>query len=105
MWTGEDIQDGAISGSISDSASLFENFTNETVAPVSRKETAASSTSSKNGYKAPARIPGVLRSGDAEIYRNGEVVLPQDKPFSIQVGWRLFKLSGASLMSDGWLFP
>ena len=102
MWAGEETQDGAVSATISEGAnSTFENFASEIIAPASGKATVASSVSSKNGYKAPARIPGILRSGDAMAYRNGDAALPHDKAFSIQIGWRLFRLSGASLMSDG----
>ncbi|KAL8637043.1 MAG: hypothetical protein Q9228_005641 [Teloschistes exilis] len=45
------------------------------------------------------KVPGVVRAGSE---RDGGS-LPDEKGFSIQVGSELYKLSGASIMSDGYL--
>ena len=104
MWAGEESQDVNISDpGPEDSDAPLSNNALETTTAMSRKETADTTevATSKNGYKVPDRIPGVLTIGDPIAYRNGTVVLPNEKAFSIQIGWRLFKLSGASLNSDG----
>lgn len=46
-------------------------------------------------------VPGVLRLGQRSASQNGQRSLPDEKGFSIQIGSKLFKLSGASIMSDG----
>ena len=100
MWAGEETRDGSEAPSASERArSDLETFTPEAIA-VSRRQPSESS-SMRNGYKSSARTPGVLRSGDPSLYLNGKSALPAEKAFSIQIGWRLFKISGASIMSDG----
>lgn len=79
------------------SRSDFENFTAENIRGQKIPLSAASSMS--NG-KAPIRTPGVMRTSDL-LLRNGQSLLPHEKAFSIQIGSRLFKLSGASINSDG----
>ena len=79
------------------SRSEFESFTTENVG--SKRVTVSSASSDSNG-KAPIRTPGVMRKGDL-LLRNGKSILPHEKAFSIQIGWRLFRLSGASINSDG----
>ena len=105
MWTGEESQDVNISDTnpAESASALFGSYTPENTSVMTGKETAASttSTSSKNGYKIPERVPGIMVSGDPIAYKNGDNALPHDKAFSIQIGWRLYKLSGASLNSDG----
>ena len=98
MWLGDDIQGGSISSSISGPArSEFENFTAENVGR--RKITPSGASSLSNG-KHPLKTPGVMRTTDL-LMRNGQSILPNEKAFSIQIGWRLFRLSGASINSDG----
>ena len=46
--------------------------------------------------------PGILRHRYVpENGKGGEVVLPHERVFPIQIGSELFRLSGASLSSDG----
>lgn len=45
--------------------------------------------------------PGVLRARPGFEADDGQHALPHTKGFSIQIGSELFKLSGASIMSDG----
>ncbi|KAL8719875.1 MAG: hypothetical protein Q9225_003172 [Loekoesia sp. 1 TL-2023] len=45
--------------------------------------------------------PGVLRLGQRSSSLHSQRTLPDEKGFSIQIGSELFKLSGASIMSDG----
>ena len=88
LWVGDDTQGGSLLSSASGhSRSEFDNF-------------AAENVRGPNG-KAPIKTPGVLRTGDMLLTRNGQSALPLEKAFSIQIGWRLFRLSGASIMSDG----
>ena len=47
------------------------------------------------------RTPGVIRAGQQIPVQHGQPSLPNEKGFSIQIGSALFKLSGASIMSDG----
>lgn len=47
------------------------------------------------------RTPGVLRTGQGNDTQNGQFTLPSGKGFPIQIGSELFRLSGASIMSDG----
>ena len=47
------------------------------------------------------KTPGVLRSGPGNDGQNGQFPLPPGKGFPIQIGSELFRLSGASIMSDG----
>ncbi|KAL8760367.1 MAG: hypothetical protein Q9184_003373 [Pyrenodesmia sp. 2 TL-2023] len=46
--------------------------------------------------------PGVLRLGPRSTSLNSQPSLPDEKGFSIQIGAEVFKLSGASIMSDGY---
>lgn len=63
---------------------------------VTGKHTPSSSTG-----KGPVKTPGVLRTGNAALLRDGNSTLPAEKAFAIQIGWKLFRLSGTSIMSDG----
>ena len=97
LWLADEAQaESLISGTSSRSRSEFDNFTSETAK--GKKRTGPPSIS--NG-KAPIKTPGILRTGDASLLRNGQPTLPAEKAFAIQIGWRLFRLSGASIMSDG----
>ena len=97
LWVGDDIQGGALLSSVSGhTRSEFDNFAAETVGG----RQAPGFSPNPNG-KATTKTPGVLRTGDSLLMRNGQSVLPAAKAFSIQIGWRLFRLSGASIMSDG----
>lgn len=95
IWLADDAQGSTLlsNGSIP-SRSEFENNTASEC--VTRKHTPASSTG-----KGPVKAPGVLRTGDAALLRDGHSTLPAEKAFAIQIGWKLFRLSGASIMSDG----
>ena len=98
MWVGDDTQGGSIVSSGSGpSRSEFENFAAENMGK--RRITTSDASSISNG-KASIRTPGVMRTGDL-LMRNGQSILPHEKAFSIQIGWRLFRLSGASINSDG----
>jgi len=93
-WLADDAQGPSLrSNGSGQSRPELENFTSETV---TRKQTPSSS----NG-KGPIQTPGVLRTGDAALLRDGQPTLPAEKSFAIQIGWRLVRLSGASIMSDG----
>lgn len=93
-WLADEAQwPSLLSNASRQSRSELENFTSESV---TRKQTPSSS----NG-KGPIKTPGVLRTRDAALLRNGQPTLPAEKSFAIQVGWRLFRLSGASIISDG----
>lgn len=97
LWVGDDTQGGSLLSSASGyTRSEFDNFAAENVG--GRQATRFSPN--PNG-KAPIKTPGVLRTGDTLSTRNGQSALPAEKAFSIQIGWRLFRLSGASIMSDG----
>ena len=98
MWVGDEVQGGSIASSLSGpSRSELENFTAENVGR--RKPTPSAASSLSNG-KPAYKTPGVMRAGDL-LMRNGQSILPHEKAFSIQIGWRLFRLSGASINSDG----
>lgn len=45
--------------------------------------------------------PGIVRSAASNSSQQDLPTLPDEKGFSIQIGSELFKLSGASIMSDG----
>lgn len=45
--------------------------------------------------------PSILRQRQIEAFRDGGGGLPAEKGFPIQIGSELFRLSGASIMSDG----
>lgn len=55
-------------------------------------------TSSQNGEPVP---PGIMR--DPQRVGNVDIphILPHEKVFPIQIGSELFRLSGASISSDG----
>ena len=61
----------------------------------------ASNTSRISENRGAGRTPGVLRTRQGEEVTNGQHTLPHTKGFSIQIGSENFKLSGASIMSDG----
>lgn len=93
-WLVDDIQGASLqSNGSGQSRSELENFTSET-------GTSKQTPSSFNGT-GPIKTPGVLRTGDVALLRNGQPTLPAEKSFAIQIGWKLFRLSGASIMSDG----
>jgi hypothetical protein len=97
LGMGDDTQGGSLVSSIlGPPRSDFENFAADSLTP---RE--ASHTSSVTNGKWPIKTPGVLRTGDAALMRNGQPTLPAERPFTIQIGWRLFRLPGASIMSDG----
>ena len=98
MWVGDEVPGGStISSASGPSRSDFENFAAESVG---RKKITLSGASSVSNGKTPRRTPGVMRAGEP-LMRNGQYILPHEKAFSIQIGWRLFRLSGASINSDG----
>ncbi|KAL9617109.1 MAG: hypothetical protein Q9204_008507, partial [Flavoplaca sp. TL-2023a] len=47
--------------------------------------------------------PGIVRSAASNSSQQDFSTLPDEKSFTIQIGSELFKLSGASIMSDGYL--
>ena len=99
LWAGDDTQGGSLLSSASGhSRSEFDNFAAEN----GGGKQAPGLSSAPNG-KAPIKTPGpgVLGAGDTLLMRNGQSTLPLEKAFSIQIGWKLFRLSGASIMSDG----
>lgn len=97
MWVGDDAQGGSVVSSGSGpSRSEFDNFTPENLG--GRKITLSGASSISNG-KVFTKTPGVLRKGDL-LMRSAQSILPHEKAFSIQIGWRLFRLSGASINSD-----
>ncbi|KAA6411919.1 MAG: hypothetical protein FRX48_04069 [Lasallia pustulata] len=61
---------------------------------------AASRASETRPNKAAGEPPRVLRHRSSENLENGAQGLPAEKGFPIQVGSEMFKLSGASIMSD-----
>ena len=98
MWVGDEIQGASLVSSLSGlSRSEFENFTAENVGR--RKVTPSAASSISNGIP-QMKTPGVMRTSDL-LLRNGQSILPHEKAFSIQIGWRLFRISGASINSDG----
>lgn len=60
-----------------------------------------SNISKRPENRAPPRVPGILRVRQGEDAQSGQQSLPPAKGFSIQIGSENFKLSGASIMSDG----
>ena len=94
MWVGDDVQGGSVVSS--GSRSEFDNFTPENLG--GRKTVPSGASSISNG-KTFTITPGVLRKGDA-LMRSAQSILPHEKGFSIQIGWRMFRLSGASINSD-----
>ena len=59
------------------------------------------STLSRSERKGTGTTPGVLRARSGYELEDGQRALPHAKGFSIQIGSEVFKLSGASIMSDG----
>lgn len=59
------------------------------------------STLSRSERKGTGTTPGVLRTRPGHELEDGQRALPHAKGFSIQIGSEVFKLSGASIMSDG----
>ena len=112
LWPPEDVQAGSLVSSASgQSRSEFEAFASAEPHVAATQAVPSRSPSMQNGsapsLKAPSRTPTVLKSptGDGVLSRNGPSSnLPAGKAFSIQIGWRLFRLSGASIMSDGLSF-
>lgn len=75
----------------------------------SSREKGAASTANPGEEKQSTDPPGILRdplSATARKY-NTEIphILPHERVFPIQIGSELFRLSGASLSSDGMCFP
>ncbi len=98
VWMGDEGQGGSIVSSVSgQSRSDFDAFAPETVP--GNQPSGASSTA--NGQKGSLKTPGVMRVGEGLPMKNGQKPLAPEKAFSIQIGWRLFRLSGVSIMSDG----
>ena len=62
---------------------------------------AASRTFETRSNKGAGEPPSVIRHRSSETLENGAQGLPAEKGFPIQVGSELFRLSGASIMSDG----
>lgn len=60
-----------------------------------------SNPSKRPENQAPPRVPGILRIRQGDDAQSGQQTLPPAKGFSIQIGSENFKLSGASIMSDG----
>ena len=64
-----------------------------------------SQTGSIFGVAGPAEIPGILRDPPVATARkwNTDIpkILPHERVFPIQIGSELFRLSGASISSDG----
>ena len=101
-WLVDDAQGESMVSSVSgQSRSDLDTFTSK----LGKGKEPSVPSSIANGGKGPIKTPGVLRTGDAALLRNGQPTLPAEKAFSIQIGWRLFRLSGASIMSDGKLTP
>jgi hypothetical protein len=69
----------------------------------------ATSTANPGEEKHTTDPPGILRDPLASTARkyNTEIphILPHERVFPIQIGSELFRLSGASLSSDGMCFP
>lgn len=64
-----------------------------------------SNASKRPETRPPPRVPGILRIRHGEDAQSGQQTLPPAKGFSIQIGSENFKLSGASIMSDGQYCP
>ena len=98
IWPPDDAQAGSLVSSVSGhSRTELDTFTGEMVTGSEPLRSA----SINNGSQAPFKTPGILRTMDKSLARNGLPLLPPEKAFSIQIGWRLFRLSGASITSDG----
>lgn len=103
IWPGDRAQGGSVVPTLSGATSDFDNFTSDNVGG----KQPSGPSSSGNEHRGTRQTPGVVRTGEL-LLRNGPgSTLPAEKAFAIQIGWRLFRLSGASIMSDGELgaFP
>lgn len=74
---------------------------NETVGSDAMDDEFTSSMSRRSENRGAGTTPGVLRTRQGDGMQNGQRTLPHAKGFSIQIGSEIFKLSGASIMSDG----
>lgn len=93
-WLADDAQwTSLLSNESGQSRSELEDFSSEGV-------TGKQTPSCSNG-KGPIKIPGVLRIGDTALLRNRQPTLPAERSFAIKIEWRLFTLSGSSIISDG----
>ena len=102
MWAGDETRNSFTAFGTSEGvASKVQSPDHEVRAATAGNRTAETPSSPPNVYEDPTRTPGVLRAGDASSYRNGQSTLPVERAYSIQIGWRLFRLSGAGIMSDG----
>lgn len=59
---------------------------------------AVMASSKRNGE---ATTPGIMREPTRASFTDVPHILPHEKVFSIQIGSQLFRLSGASISSDG----
>lgn len=101
LWLADDAQGESIVSSVSGpSRSDLDNFTAGLVKDLVKGKQRSEPPSIANG-SGHTKIPGVVRTGDANLLRNGQPTLPAEKAFAIQIGSRQFRLSGASIMSDG----
>ena len=115
MWAGDEIHDeDALPSASTDppqTAQLdFNTFTPEAIAVASQtatgkrkrgsENTTSSTPNGNNRNNHTPTVPGVLRTGAMSFTKATRGSLPAEKAFSIQIGWKLFRLSGASLMSD-----
>lgn len=82
-------------------SSVSGHSQNETFNPDILEDEFASNTSRTSENRGAGRTPGVLRTRQGEEDKHGQHALPHAKGFSIQIGSENFKLSGASIMSDG----
>ncbi len=82
-------------------SSISGHSRKETFSPEVLGDKLSSTASMKPENRAAEKIPGVLRIPKGEAPQNGQHTLPSAKGFSIQIGSESFKLSGASIMSDG----
>lgn len=94
-------QSGLSSRGPSRVSSVSGHSQNETFNPDVLEDEFASNTSRISENRGAGRTPGVLRTRQGEEVTNGQHELPHAKGFSIQIGSENFKLSGASIMSDG----
>lgn len=102
LWPPDDVHgESLVSSGSGKPRSELNQFTSENIG--GRQPSEASSTTNDSG--GPFKTPGVLRIGDSALLRNGRPALPAEKAFAIQIGWRLYRLSGASIMSDGTIDP
>lgn len=97
-WAPEETQgESLVSSTSGQSRSELDNYTGEAIAG----NESTHSVSAGNGIQVPFKIPAILRAAEKSRERSGQQSLPPEKAFSIQIGWRPFRLSGASIISDG----